>query len=126
LIARRLLDFLSDHISQEQFGFLKGRQIHEAIGLAQEGLHSIHTKRQKAVSLKVDLSKAFDNVSWLYLRLLLIHLGFFHSFVTWVLNCISTTSFAVLINGSASTFFKPERGLHQGCLLSPASLPPCG
>jgi hypothetical protein len=63
LIARRLLDFLSDYISLEQLNFLKGRQIHEAIGLAQEGLHSIHTCKQKAVTLKVDLSKAFGKVS---------------------------------------------------------------
>ena len=41
IIARRLTDLLSEHISGEQFGFLKGRQIHEAIGVAQEGLHSM-------------------------------------------------------------------------------------
>jgi hypothetical protein len=33
LIARRLKDILSAHISLEQFGFLGGRQIHEAIGV---------------------------------------------------------------------------------------------
>ena len=34
VISRRLKDLLSEHISGEQFGFLKGRQIHEAIGVA--------------------------------------------------------------------------------------------
>jgi len=33
--------------------------------------------------------------------------------------CITTTSFVVLINGSASHFFNVERGLRQGCRLSP-------
>jgi hypothetical protein len=107
-------------ISQkEQFGFLKGRQIHQAIGISQEGLHSIHTQKQKAITYKVDLSKSFDKVSWLYIRLLLIHLGFNHPFVTWTMNCISSTSFSLLINGSATKFFRVERGLHQGCPLSP-------
>jgi len=34
IIARQLKPFLSDSISKEQFGFLEGRQIHEAIGVA--------------------------------------------------------------------------------------------
>jgi hypothetical protein len=46
LIATRLKDTLSTHISPKQFGFLQGRQIHEEIGLTQEGLHSIHTSNQ--------------------------------------------------------------------------------
>ena len=34
VIAKRLKSVLSQHISSEQFGFLEGRQIHEAIGVA--------------------------------------------------------------------------------------------
>jgi hypothetical protein len=40
-IARRLKTILSEKISKEQFGFLEGRQIHEAIGVAQEVMHSV-------------------------------------------------------------------------------------
>lgn len=47
IIAKRLNDFLSAHISKEHFGFLEGRQIHEAIGVAQEGLHSIKLKHMQ-------------------------------------------------------------------------------
>ena len=119
VIAKRLKVILSAQISAEQFGFLEGRQIHEAIGVAQEGLHSLKTRRLKGAILKIDISKAYDRVSWLYLRLLLTHLGFGNNFIRWIMSCITTVSFSVLINGAASPFFHAERGLRHGCPLSP-------
>jgi hypothetical protein len=87
--------------------------------VAQEALHSIKTRKLKSVVLKIDLSKAYDRVSWLYIRLLLTHLGFTIPFIRWIMCCITTVSFSVLINGSATSLFRPERGLIQGCPLSP-------
>ena len=55
----------------------------------------------------------------MYLRLLLTHLGFNYEFVRWVMGCISSSSISILVNGVASLFFNLERGLHQGCPLSP-------
>eukprot|EP00253_Pinus_taeda_P004149 PITA_04149 len=60
VIATRIKPILSRHISMEQFGFLNGRQIHEAIGTAQEVLHSVKQKNKMGVVLKIDLSKAYD------------------------------------------------------------------
>lgn len=119
IIANRIRPILSRHIAPQQFAFLEHRQIHEAIGAAQEALHSIWTKHHKAIILKIDLAKEFDRVSWLYLKMLLIHLGFPNNFITWIMACITTHTFSVLINGSASQFFHFERGLRQGCPLSP-------
>lgn len=76
IIACQIKKILSNHISPEHFGFLRGRQIHDAIGLAQGELHTIQKFENKAVVFKVDLSKDFDKVNWLYIRLLLLHLGF--------------------------------------------------
>eukprot|EP00253_Pinus_taeda_P034161 PITA_34161 len=118
-IANRLKPILSQHISSEQFAFLHRRQIHEAIASAQELLHTLHVKRQKGMILKVDLSKAFDTTNWLYMRLLLTHLGFPYNFIKWTMSCISDVSYSVLLNGKATNFFTAERGLRQGCPLSP-------
>jgi hypothetical protein len=73
--------------------------------------------------VKIDLSKAFDWVNWLYLRMLLIHLGFRMDFSNWVMRCLSSISFSILLNGSATFFFQEERGLRQGFPLSPLLFP---
>eukprot|EP00253_Pinus_taeda_P014434 PITA_14434 len=119
VIALRIFPILSRNISMEQFGFLDGRQIHEAIGVAQEVIHSIRQQKKKGVVFKIDLSKAYDEINWIYLRMLLTHLGFNYSFISWIMGCISNVSYAILINGAASPFFKSQRGLRQGCPLSP-------
>jgi hypothetical protein len=63
LISMHLKPILSEAISKENFGFLNGCHIHEAIRVAQEGLHNLRTSRSKGGILKIDLSKSFDHVS---------------------------------------------------------------
>jgi hypothetical protein len=41
IIANRIKPILSRSLSEEKLGFLKGRQIQDAIGMTQECLHSI-------------------------------------------------------------------------------------
>ena len=62
VIAGRLKPFLDLGISQEQFGFLKDRQISKPIGIVQEVLHSVKTQNIWAFVLKPDLTEAFDRV----------------------------------------------------------------
>ena len=69
--------------------------------------------------IKIDLSKDFDKVSWFFLQIILIQLGFYVSFTSWVMSCISTMSYPVLLNKLATHFFTPGRELRQGCLLPP-------
>jgi hypothetical protein len=97
---------MSRLVSEEQLGFIKGRQILDAIGSVQEVLHSIKHKRMKALVLKLDLKKAFDCVNWDYLRMILLQSGFGYLFTSWIMGCISSASIAVLINGEATSFFE--------------------
>ena len=78
--------------------------------MAQEGLHNIKTKKVKVAILKIDLSKAYDKVSWLYIGMLLTHLGFCIGFIRWIMSCVTTVSFAVLMNGAALPLFHAKRG----------------
>jgi hypothetical protein len=80
---------------------------------------AIKHKNLKALVLKLDIQKAFDNIDWEFLRLILFSVGFGEKFSHWILSCVTNANFAVLINGEPSSFFKSERGLRQGCPLSP-------
>jgi len=63
---------MSDFIMKEQFGFLHNNQIHDAVSLTQEALDSIHSKHIPSFILKLNVSKTYDKVNWVYLRLVLI------------------------------------------------------
>lgn len=83
-------------------------------------MHSQHQrKRLQALILKIDLKKSYDSISWDYLKLVLLQCGFGLHTTKWIMGCVSSTTFAVLINGESSDFFISGRGLRQGCLLSP-------
>lgn len=119
ILANRLKPILSAHISPKLFAFLQQRQIHEAIRTAQELLHSVQSKNLKGVILKVDLSKAFNRASLLYICMLLTHLGFPYMFIKWIMSCISDVPYSVLLNATPTPFFTAKKGLRRGCPLSP-------
>jgi hypothetical protein len=116
IIATRIKSCLSFGISKEQFGFLEGRQITDAIGVVQETLHSLKVKNIKALVLKLDLIKAYDRVDWGFLRLVLLQVGLSLEATDWILGCVTSANFVVLINGRPTSFFKSSRGLRQGAL----------
>jgi hypothetical protein len=119
LLANRLRPILSKGLAEEQLGFLHGRQILDAVGTAQESLHGIKQKKQRALILKLDLMKAHDLINWDFLTLILHKAGSSLATIRWIMSCVSSVSYVVIINGEPSTFFQRDKGLRQGCPLSP-------
>ena len=69
--------------------------------------------------LKIDLAKAFDRLEWSFISEALHRLGLNTNFINLIHACISTPTLAVLVNDGPSDYFNPQRGLRQGCPLSP-------
>ena len=52
------------------------------------------------IALKIDIAKVYDKVEWSLLAQILKLHGFSERFVNLIVECISTTSFSILVNGS--------------------------
>ena len=56
-------------------------------------------------TIKVDLHKAFDSISWDFIMNMLEKMEFPIRVRNWIYSCISTPSYSVKINGSLRGFF---------------------
>ncbi|RVX05281.1 Transposon TX1 uncharacterized 149 kDa protein [Vitis vinifera] len=74
---------------------------------------------EKGVVFKIDFEKAYDHVKWDFLDHVLEKKGFSPRWRKWMSGCLSSVSFAILVNGSAKGWVKASRGLRQGDPLSP-------
>ncbi|KAF7823533.1 putative ribonuclease H protein [Senna tora] len=72
LLANRIKPFLPNLISPFQGAFQKGKQTSDLFITAQETMHSMHTSKAKNgwMIVKLDISKAFDTLSWYLLTFL--------------------------------------------------------
>ena len=69
--------------------------------------------------LTLDQEKAFDRVEWEFLFCALERMGFGPSFCKWVQTLYTGVQSSVIVNGHLSAFFNLQRGVRQGCPLSP-------
>jgi hypothetical protein len=70
--AIRLSPIAHRVISSTQSAFIKGHLIHEGALALHEIVHVLKVKKTRAVILKLDFEKAYDRVSWAFLRDVLI------------------------------------------------------
>ena len=68
MVTNRLKRLLPLLISPEQFGYVEGCQILDGIILSHEVVHSLKTTKTPGMILKLDLSKAFNKLRWLFIE----------------------------------------------------------
>ena len=59
-------------------------------------------------------AKAYDSIEWPFLKCVMQEMSFAFKFINWVMNCVSTVSYSILINGFACIPFRAQKGLRQG------------
>ena len=113
---------LAKMIPDSQSAFLSGWLITDNILVAFETLHFLKRKTQGNLgymALKLDMSKAYDRMEWVFLERIMCHLAIEDRLIKIIMACVQSVSYAVLLNGQPVGNIKPTRGLHQGDPLSP-------
>ena len=84
-------------------------------------MHYLKKKEGKEsyMAIKLDMSKAYDRVEWCFLKKIMERMGFNEKWISLIMNCITTVSYSMLINGVAHGCITPTRGLRQGDPISP-------
>ncbi|GJZ66902.1 hypothetical protein Tco_0630142 [Tanacetum coccineum] len=109
IIANHIKESLKDLISPNQSAFVQGRRITDNILLVQELMHNYHLDMgSPRCAFKVESQKAYDTVDWGFLKEVLIAFGFHDRMVGWIMECVTTTSFSLSINGVLHGYFKDD------------------
>jgi hypothetical protein len=119
VLANRLRNHMDEIVSKNQSAFIKGRFIQDNFMLVQQTARFLHAQKQSRIVLKLDISKAFDSVSWPFLLEVLQGLGFGPVWRDIVSGLLMTSSTQILLNGIPGYFIAHKRGLRQGDPLPP-------
>ncbi|KAM0919247.1 hypothetical protein ACQ4PT_008360 [Festuca glaucescens] len=119
LLANRLRPRLGELVSPNQSAFVKGRSLHDNFVLVRQVARKINQRRVKGVLLKLDISRAFDSISWSFLFEVLAKMGFSDMFRRWIAILLSSASTRVTVNGVPGSNIRHVRGLRQGDPTSP-------
>lgn len=79
VLCNRLKKVLLNSVDESQSTFVSGRLIQENVLIAFETLHSMKNRRKGKkgdVALKIDISKAYVRVDWIFMSSILRKMGF--------------------------------------------------
>ena len=118
-IANRLKIVIPKIVNNDQTGFIKGRFIGENIRLIEGIINYTATQNIPGQLLFLDFEKAFDTVERSFIWKTLESFNFGSSIINWIKLCYQNIESCILNNGWASGYFTLDRGVRQGCPLSP-------
>lgn len=122
VLVDRLKQLLSTIISKYQSAIVPSMLIFDNVLIAYEALHTMTTRKkgkEDSMTLKVDMTKAYDRVEWKFLEGMLKRMGFNEKWITLIMMCVTIVGYAILINGIPSRIIYPKRGIRQGNPISP-------
>jgi mannosylglycoprotein endo-beta-mannosidase len=84
ILALRLAPKLPSLVDANQSAFVRGRCIHDNFVLVEQSARTLFRTRVPSVLLKLDVARAFDSLSWVFLISVLRQLGFGPKWICWI------------------------------------------
>ncbi|EOY02885.1 Uncharacterized protein TCM_017287 [Theobroma cacao] len=109
ILVNRIKGVIGDVVGNNQFAFVKGRQLIDTVLVANELIDLIKKEKTEGLILKVDFEKAYDYIDWGFLDFIMAKMGFHEKWRGWIHECISTVHMSILVNGSPSKNFRMRR-----------------
>lgn len=113
VLASRLKRVLGSLISKFQTAFVSGRELLDGAVVANDIINLVVRNKKECMLFKVDFEKAYDCVSWNFLRFMMKKMGFRSLWLKWMEACIFNSHILVLVNDSLTKDFKAGRGLRE-------------
>jgi len=119
LLATRLKATLRDFISDDQTGFVPDQYIGTNINRMLNFIDYCNDNGVEGMLISIDYEKAFDSMEWDFVYKALEYYGFPNKFINWIKILYNNIESCIINNGHISQFFRPTRGVRQGCPISP-------
>ena len=118
-LATKLKKVLPDIIGPQQTGFMEGRNIQSNIRNTIDIITHIYHSGKRAVIVSIDFEKCFDHIEHnsIYEAMRLFNIG--ENFISWSKLFFMQLLVCTQNVGQTSEFFHKQRGVNQGCNLSP-------
>jgi hypothetical protein len=99
ILALRLAPRMDELVDKNQNAFIRNRTIQNNFKYVQRAAVMIRKKKTLMLLLKLDISKAFDTLSWPFLIELMQARGFGPGWCRWIEALLSTASSWIILNG---------------------------
>ena len=113
-IANRIKTVIDKLISRGQSGFISGRYIGDNTRTVNDLMQFVEEKNIPGLLLLIDFEKAYDSLSWSFMKNVLKSFNFGPSIIKWISTFYNKTQVAINQGGNLSSFFYTERGCKQG------------
>lgn len=71
-------------------------------------MKNCHYGQNRSVALKLDMRKAYNRVEWSFLEAIMRKMGFADVWIKWIMGCVSSVSYSLLLNGQPEGYINPS------------------